>query len=337
MTTVPVSDSQWQTTLIESGLLPRPRPVVRAHAWCDRCGRLQLVAEVRWWPARQQMESQKGLPGPPTHAAGHFPHERNGGRVVKWKPHSGGRKDALDAETRARAEHRAAEVGAERAGAVLGIAPGTVRSWVARTRAKAERDKVSTDGLEQVKAEGRAIVEEHLARVARELERWGPPPLGRGEVLSPDPFGRRSRMSRRGRSRSDDGEDVLAELEAELPGFVPGTFGEVLGVGCDPDDYERHRSSSGRLRPRARRLLACESRLTHDTRSRRHRMIRATSNQAGAGALLNFSRARGQAENRTPAASRSIVMPSQARQTCSSGPSQRRWASARITSSSSST
>jgi hypothetical protein len=43
------------------------------------------------------------------------------------------------------------------------------------------------------------------------------------------------------------------------------------------------------------------------------------------------------AENRTPAASRSIVMPSQARQTCSSGPSQRRRASARITSSSSST
>ena len=32
---------------------------------------------------------------------------------------------------------------------------------------------------------------------------------------------------------SDDGEDALAELEAELPGFVPGTFGELLGVSYD--------------------------------------------------------------------------------------------------------
>ena len=39
---------------------------------------------------------------------------------------------------------------------------------------------------------------------------------------------------------SDDGEDALAELEAELPGFVPGTFGELLGVSYDPDDYERY-------------------------------------------------------------------------------------------------
>jgi hypothetical protein len=39
---------------------------------------------------------------------------------------------------------------------------------------------------------------------------------------------------------SGDGEDVFAELEAELPGFVPGTFGEFLGVSCDPDYYERH-------------------------------------------------------------------------------------------------
>jgi hypothetical protein len=23
-------------------------------------------------------------------------------------------------------------------------------------------------------------------------------------------------------------------------GFVPGTFGELLGVSYDPDDYERH-------------------------------------------------------------------------------------------------
>ena len=36
----------------------------------------------------------------------------------------------------------------------------------------------------------------------------------------------------------DDGEDVLAELEAELPGFVPETFGEFLGVSYDSDDYE---------------------------------------------------------------------------------------------------
>jgi hypothetical protein len=48
-------------------------------------------------------------------------------------------------------------------------------------------------------------------------------------------------MSRRGTIVSDDdGEDVLAELEAELSGFVLETFGEVLGVGCDPDDYERY-------------------------------------------------------------------------------------------------
>jgi hypothetical protein len=28
----------------------------------------------------------------------------------------------------------------------------------------------------------------------------------------------------------DDGEDVLADLEAELSPFVPETFGELLGV-----------------------------------------------------------------------------------------------------------
>jgi hypothetical protein len=46
---------------------------------------------------------------------------------------------------------------------------------------------------------------------------------------------------------SDDGEDVIAELEAQLPGFVPGTFGELLGVSYDTDDYECH-SWSRRLR-----------------------------------------------------------------------------------------
>jgi hypothetical protein len=35
----------------------------------------------------------------------------------------------------------------------------------------------------------------------------------------------------------DGGEDVLAELEAELPGFVPGTFGELLGVSYDPGTF----------------------------------------------------------------------------------------------------
>ena len=38
----------------------------------------------------------------------------------------------------------------------------------------------------------------------------------------------------------DDGEDVLAELEGELSGFVPETYRELLGVSYDPDDYERH-------------------------------------------------------------------------------------------------
>jgi hypothetical protein len=48
------------------------------------------------------------------------------------------------------------------------------------------------------------------------------------------------RRSRRGVVSDDGGEDVLAEFEGELSGFVPETFGEVLGVCCDPDDYERH-------------------------------------------------------------------------------------------------
>jgi hypothetical protein len=43
-------------------------------------------------------------------------------------------------------------------------------------------------GLAEIKEEGRRIVEEHLARVARELERYGPPPLAVGEFLSPDPY-----------------------------------------------------------------------------------------------------------------------------------------------------
>jgi hypothetical protein len=39
---------------------------------------------------------------------------------------------------------------------------------------------------------------------------------------------------------SGDGEDVLAELEGELPPFVPGTFGELLRVSYDPGAFERH-------------------------------------------------------------------------------------------------
>jgi hypothetical protein len=38
---------------------------------------------------------------------------------------------------------------------------------------------------------------------------------------------------------SDD-DDVLAGLEGEPSGFVPETFGELLGVSYDPGDYERH-------------------------------------------------------------------------------------------------
>jgi transposase-like protein len=107
---------------------------------------------------------------------------------VKWKPNAGGRKEAHPKELRQQAMARAGKVGADRAGHELGIPAGTVRSWVRRAKVRAERDAHSDAGLESVKAEGRRIVEEHLARVARELERYGPPPLAVGEYLSPDPY-----------------------------------------------------------------------------------------------------------------------------------------------------
>jgi hypothetical protein len=101
---------------------------------------------------------------------------------------SGGRKEPWGEELRERAMARAEKVGAGRAGRELKVPAGTVRSWLRRAKVRAERDAHSDAGLESVKAEGRRIVEEHLARVARELERYGPPPLAVGEYLSPDPY-----------------------------------------------------------------------------------------------------------------------------------------------------
>jgi hypothetical protein len=50
----PVSDSEWEQTLRDGGLLPRvparARPAsLHRWAWCGQCDRLVPVAEVRWW------------------------------------------------------------------------------------------------------------------------------------------------------------------------------------------------------------------------------------------------------------------------------------------------
>jgi hypothetical protein len=49
MVRVPVSDEEWARTLIDAGLLPRPR--ARARAWhrCDRCRAVVRGTEVKWW------------------------------------------------------------------------------------------------------------------------------------------------------------------------------------------------------------------------------------------------------------------------------------------------
>jgi hypothetical protein len=121
--------------------------------------------------------------------AGPFAGGRNGeGGVVMLRPHGGGWKEPHDEATRRKAMEYAGRHGAAAAGAKFRIPAGTVRSWVRRAKVRADRDAHSDAGLESVKAEGRRIVEEHLARVARELERYGPPPLAVGEFLSPDPY-----------------------------------------------------------------------------------------------------------------------------------------------------
>jgi hypothetical protein len=71
---------------------------------------------------------------------------------------TGGRKEAHPDDVRQRAMERAAVVGAERAGAEVGVAAGTVRSWVRRAKLKAEKDRIDLSGLEQVRREGAAII-----------------------------------------------------------------------------------------------------------------------------------------------------------------------------------
>jgi transposase-like protein len=105
-----------------------------------------------------------------------------------FKRHSGGRKEAHPHELRARALARADVVGVARAAAECGVKEGTLRSWRRRAKVRAERDAFDHAGLEAVKAQGRAIVEEELARREAELERFGPPPLAVGEYLSPDSY-----------------------------------------------------------------------------------------------------------------------------------------------------
>jgi hypothetical protein len=49
---VPVTDGVWHRTLLEGGLLPRPRPATSWH-WCDRC-RALVPCHVRWWPNKSE-------------------------------------------------------------------------------------------------------------------------------------------------------------------------------------------------------------------------------------------------------------------------------------------
>jgi hypothetical protein len=105
---------------------------------------------------------------------------------------TGGRKQPHDQATRREATDYAERHGPAAAGARFKIAPGTIRSWLRRRAVKAAERVASDDGLEQIRREGQALVEKWEARVARELERYGPPPLAVGEYLSPDPYeGRR--------------------------------------------------------------------------------------------------------------------------------------------------
>jgi transposase-like protein len=93
---------------------------------------------------------------------------------------SGGRKEPWSDEVRADAVARAERDGPERASDATGVPSGTIRSWLRRRALAEERATVSLDGLAQIQAEGRAIVE----RYERELAERGPRKLAPGEVLS---------------------------------------------------------------------------------------------------------------------------------------------------------
>jgi hypothetical protein len=80
----------------------------------------------------------------------------------------GGRREPWDEKLRQRAMARAEVVGADVAGAECGIPAGTIRSWARRAKLRAERDAYSDDLLEQVRAEGAAIVRAREGRSAEE-------------------------------------------------------------------------------------------------------------------------------------------------------------------------
>jgi hypothetical protein len=50
MTNTPVSDSMWQTLLVEGAVIPRAVPSeLGTWGWCDRC-RALMPCRVSWWP-----------------------------------------------------------------------------------------------------------------------------------------------------------------------------------------------------------------------------------------------------------------------------------------------
>jgi hypothetical protein len=87
---------------------------------------------------------------------------------VKLGRKLGGRKEPWDSATRREVMRRARSVGAERAGAAFGVPAGTVRSWLRRAKVKADELDDADALLEQVRAEGAAIVRAREGRSADE-------------------------------------------------------------------------------------------------------------------------------------------------------------------------
>jgi hypothetical protein len=146
-----------------------------------------VVAELAATTLEYFGEKRRTTPSKPRRGPSAHGRNRAGG-VVMFKPHRGGRKQAHDAELRREATDYAEAHGAAAAGKRFGIPVGTLKSWIARRRAREAVREASDDGLDQIRREGQALVEKWEARVARELERYGPPPLAVGEYLSPDPY-----------------------------------------------------------------------------------------------------------------------------------------------------
>jgi hypothetical protein len=88
----------------------------------------------------------------------------------------GGRTEPIDPKVRERALKLARRIGVEAAAAKLDLRPGTVRSWIARDKAKVVRAREGEGVLEELKRQGREMLARQEAERAARLPSEPPPP-----------------------------------------------------------------------------------------------------------------------------------------------------------------